>query len=635
VVCEISDLFQEYCENKENDATVLPYFEGDYWVNEAEDIIKGVNAKSGGAVKASLALQNGTIEEEEKEEEEKEAGKATKSSNKRKQKRTRTTRSVSQAGFGIRDPVMARLADMVKKMRAALYVAKLRPEPYAKEKWDDRLKEIEKEEHESNESKRPKPGSAVEESQDVAKKVAAKMADTGAPEGEAGAVGVPGALSSASGESEAVVAVEGGGEVDGARAVSDGAVAPDPTAMDTGADEVAAKEDMDKASTRAESKLSKSKSPTKNKVAVAAAAAAADESTVMDTGETEAQSKDSAEGATAATATAAAAGGEAGVAATAGDDSEAEAKGQEGADGGEGEKPVICPPCSPKSGDKGGEEKEGGEAKVKEEKEGDKIKIKEEAKEEENESSDDEEEAVDLATLKDDTSDPDDVMENAYFTTRLEFLDMCIRSHYQFDQLRRSKHTTMMMLYHMHNPDAPKFLPKCDVPTCNMDIMTGHRFHCDSCEVDFCQDCCRKLGSRVHHHVLRAMPVSGTQKVKLTDEQRKERQRSIRVHLQLLQHSSTCTGCRSRHCQKMKEFLKHGANCKMGVKNGCPNCKRIYDLLHWHARSCNKDECPVFKCLEIRAHLKSLLTRQQAMDDRRRHAMNQMYSQGVPGADDN
>ena len=35
VVCTISDLFAEFCENKENDATILPYFEGDYWVNQA------------------------------------------------------------------------------------------------------------------------------------------------------------------------------------------------------------------------------------------------------------------------------------------------------------------------------------------------------------------------------------------------------------------------------------------------------------------------------------------------------------------------------------------------------------------------------------------------------------------------
>ena len=38
----------------------------------------------------------------------------------------------------------------------------------------------------------------------------------------------------------------------------------------------------------------------------------------------------------------------------------------------------------------------------------------------------------------------------------------------------------------------------------------------------------------------------------LTEEQRKERQRSIRLHAQLLQHSSNCAGCKSKNCMKMK-----------------------------------------------------------------------------------
>ena len=38
----------------------------------------------------------------------------------------------------------------------------------------------------------------------------------------------------------------------------------------------------------------------------------------------------------------------------------------------------------------------------------------------------------------------------------------------------------------------------------------------------------------------------------LTEEKRKERQRSIRLNAQLLQHSSNCAGCKSKNCMKMK-----------------------------------------------------------------------------------
>jgi E1A/CREB-binding protein len=163
---------------------------------------------------------------------------------------------------------------------------------------------------------------------------------------------------------------------------------------------------------------------------------------------------------------------------------------------------------------------------------------------------------------------------------------------------------------------------------CNSDILVGYRYHCDSCDIDFCERCLRYSGNKLHHHQLRPMPVTGSQQVKtLTEEQRRERQRSIQVHLQLLQHSSQCEGCKSRNCQKMKEFIKHGRTCPDGIKKGCHNCKRIYNLLQLHARGCRNDNCVVFKCNEIRAHLRNMAQRQQQMDDNRRQMMNKMYQQ--------
>ena len=156
--------------------------------------------------------------------------------------------------------------------------------------------------------------------------------------------------------------------------------------------------------------------------------------------------------------------------------------------------------------------------------------------------------------LTDDTEDVDDTLESEHFDTRQSFLNLCQGNHYQFDQLRRAKHTSMMVLYHMHNPDAPKFVSNCNV--CHRDILVGHKYRCEPCEQDYCPACYGIHGARVHVHPLRAMAVTAVlAPPTLTDEQRRQRQQAIDLHLTLLVHASSCvlgSDCKSRHCQKMK-----------------------------------------------------------------------------------
>ena len=159
--------------------------------------------------------------------------------------------------------------------------------------------------------------------------------------------------------------------------------------------------------------------------------------------------------------------------------------------------------------------------------------------------------------LTDDTEDVDDTLESEHFDTRQSFLNLCQGNHYQFDQLRRAKHTSMMVLYHMHNPDAPKFVSNCNV--CHRDILVGHKYRCEPCEQDYCPACYGIHGARVHVHPLRAMAVTAVlAPPTLTDEQRRQRQQAIDLHLTLLVHASSCvlgSDCKSRHCQKMKVRL--------------------------------------------------------------------------------
>lgn len=239
-----------------------------------------------------------------------------------------------------------------------------------------------------------------------------------------------------------------------------------------------------------------------------------------------------------------------------------------------------------------------------------------------------------LPSLPDDTEDVDDTQECEHLDTRQSFLNLCQGNHYQFDQLRRAKHSSMMVLYHLHNPDAPKFVPNCT--SCHSDILTGTRFHCETCEQDYCQSCVSRIGPTIHGHKLRPIGINSSTAQPLTEEQRRERQRSVQLHMQLLNHASSCLKCESKNCARMKvrasrgfhvcmhvlfflcsfsrpndvhgdesqDFLKHEAECTTKVKGGCRLCARISNLLGIHARQCRVENCKVPHCLTFREQIR-------------------------------
>merc|ERR1711957_593190 len=216
-------------------------------------------------------------------------------------------------------------------------------------------------------------------------------------------------------------------------------------------------------------------------------------------------------------------------------------------------------------------------------------------------------------------------MDCEFLNNRQAFLNLCQGNHYQYDHLRRAKHSSMMVLWHLHNRDAPKFVQQCT--TCSREILQGYRFHCPICaDFDQCQDCVQNPNTPRHPHQLKPIAVSG-QQTELTEAQRKERQRSIQLHMTLLQHAATCNSpkCPSANCTKMKGLLKHGAQCSIKATGGCNVCKRIWALLQIHARQCKATQCPVPNCMAIRERVRQLKKQQHAMDDRRRQEMNRVY----------
>ncbi|MCO5612854.1 hypothetical protein L7F22_067125 [Adiantum nelumboides] len=100
-----------------------------------------------------------------------------------------------------------------------------------------------------------------------------------------------------------------------------------------------------------------------------------------------------------------------------------------------------------------------------------------------------------------DTKDKDEVMESEFFDTRQAFLSLCQGNHYQYDTLRSAKNSSMMVLYHLHNPTAPAYVTTCNV--CHKDIETGQGWRCDMCpDFDICNPCYTKDDSIKHPHKL-------------------------------------------------------------------------------------------------------------------------------------
>lgn len=219
--------------------------------------------------------------------------------------------------------------------------------------------------------------------------------------------------------------------------------------------------------------------------------------------------------------------------------------------------------------------------------------------------------------------------------TRQAFLNLCRKNHYQFDQPRRAKSTSMMVLWHLHNPDAAKIVQMCFA--CGKDILNGVRYNCATCnDFDLCADCYKNpnanRGSCTHKLVAKAVDGDSNQNGtvgggQLTEAERRERRHHIKLHIQLLEHASLCNSpkCTSSNCAKMKQYLQHSVTCKSGHQGGCKICKRILSLLKYHALSCKNKNCPVPQCEKVKERLRQMRRQQQAMDDRRRQVMNRQY----------
>ncbi|GAB2268624.1 hypothetical protein Dimus_003577 [Dionaea muscipula] len=231
---------------------------------------------------------------------------------------------------------------------------------------------------------------------------------------------------------------------------------------------------------------------------------------------------------------------------------------------------------------------------------------------------------IQITDVPEDTKDKDEILESEFFDTRQAFLSLCQGNHYQYDTLRRAKHSSMMVLYHLHNPTAPAFVTTCNI--CHLDIESGQGWRCETCpDYDVCNSCYQKDGGIDHPHKLTNHPSIADRDAQ-NKEARQMRVLQLRKMLDLLVHASQCRSpnCQYPNCRKVKGLFRHGIQCKVRASGGCVLCKKMWYLLQLHSRACKESECHVPRCRDLKEHLRRL---QQQSDSRRRAAVMEMMRQ--------
>ena len=78
--------------------------------------------------------------------------------------------------------------------------------------------------------------------------------------------------------------------------------------------------------------------------------------------------------------------------------------------------------------------------------------------------------------------------------------------------------------------------------------------------------------------------------------------------IESLVHACNCrigNNCQSPSCIKMKRVVAHTRQCQRNLGGSCPICKQLHALCCYHAKTCDKSNCPVYFCQKIKAKLRA------------------------------
>ncbi|GAB2232874.1 hypothetical protein Drorol1_Dr00011939 [Drosera rotundifolia] len=156
-----------------------------------------------------------------------------------------------------------------------------------------------------------------------------------------------------------------------------------------------------------------------------------------------------------------------------------------------------------------------------------------------------------------DTEDNDVILDKSIMEIRDVFLSLCQENFYQFDTLCRAKHSSTMILYHLHKKNSP---------VTNVDDLTYHTLPVN--ERPATVNAAKEMGSSdILLHAFKCRP---------TDQ-------------------ST-----NPDCHILKFLLLHTMECKAHLSGGCRYCRRMLMSLAKHAKNCKDTNCAIPKCKDMK-----------------------------------
>jgi Zinc finger, ZZ type len=88
------------------------------------------------------------------------------------------------------------------------------------------------------------------------------------------------------------------------------------------------------------------------------------------------------------------------------------------------------------------------------------------------------------------------------FDARTAYLQRCQEQNLQFDTLRRAKHSSMMTLFLLHNPEHSALMPT-SCAACQRDVPPGTGWKCEQCpDFELCPGCYGEGQGNQHPHKL-------------------------------------------------------------------------------------------------------------------------------------